>query len=201
MEGKARTFNQLKKQKTFEEFNEFSKEITELYATTPIEYSQNNVAKDNNLTVKTVRKVMDYAIETAQVTLDIVTLVLNKLIQNQQRKAQEAGGSSINHHKELMRVRVEYLAGSYLNQEVNKIATDIASNFAYSIHQFTKKYNIESERVTKRILERAIVENIVSDEVMEKLIERSLKENKNERVKQYFEYLKKEREKNKKENS
>lgn len=201
MEVKARTFKQLEKEKTFKELNCFAKKVTEAYATSSIEYSQTNAAMDNHLTKKGLRDLMDYAIKTALVSLDTAVLVLNKATQNQQRKAQEAGGSSINHHKQLMKVRVEYLACGYLSADINDIATDIATDFSHSIVHFTRKYNIESEAVTRRILERAIVENIVSDEVMEKLIERSLKGNETERTKRYFEHLRNEREKNKRKDS
>lgn len=161
----------------------------------------NNVAKDNDLSQKAVRDLMDYAIKTAQVSLDITTAVLNKLIQNQQRKAYEAGGSSVSHHKNLINDRIKYLLAGYTNAEVNTIATDIANNPCYSISHFTKKYDIETDILTKMILRKAIVENISSDEIMEKLIERSLKGNNTEKIRERFESLRKKRKENKEKNS
>ena len=202
MAGEYRTFKQLQKEKTFEELNSFAKSVTEAYAKSGMAYSQTNTAKDNNLTKKGLRDVMDYAIVTALVSRETCEQVLQKAISNQRQKAQEAGGTSISHHKELMKKREELLLSAYTRAEVEKIANDIAQNPSYSIHHFTVKSNIESDRLTKSILKRAIVENIVSDEVVEKIIERSLKGTEIKRVehraKQYFAALKKQREENKK---
>lgn len=197
----ARTFKKLAKEKNFEDFNRFAKEVTMAYATSPITYSQSNVAMDNNLTKKGLRDLMDYAIINNLVSKDTAIQILNKSIQNQQRKANEAGGSSIKHHKELMKKREKFLAYTYSRLEVNDISSDIANNSSETISYFTRKYNIESDRVTKEILERAILENIVSDEIMKKIISRSLKNNSSEYAQKYFNYLQKEREKNKEKNS
>lgn len=108
MQQKNRTFKQLEKEKTLEELNRFAREVTQQYATSGLKYSQTNAAKDNRLTPKGFRDLMDYAIVTAQVSLRTAILVQNKAIQNQQRKAREAGGSSIEHHKDLIKQREEY---------------------------------------------------------------------------------------------
>lgn len=197
MSEKARTFKQLEKEKSFEEFNRFAKAVTEAYANSTTEYSQTSAAMDNHVTKKAFRKLMDYAIVTALVSIETAENVLNKAKYNQQRKTQEAGANSIIHHKELMKKRVDYLVGGYLDAEINRIATDIADNHLYSIGHFCKKYDIESEILAKRLLERAIVENIVSDDIMEKLIERSLKANNNAHVQNYFQNLRNQRENNK----
>lgn len=201
MAGEFRTFKQLQKEKTFEELNSFAKAVTEAYAKSDMAYSQTNTAKDNHLTKKGLRDLMDYAIITDLVSRETCEQVLQKAIENQRQKAQEAGSSSIIHHKELIKRREEFLLSAYAKVEVEKIAKDIAEHSSCSIHYFTEKYNIESDRLTKSILKRAIVENIVSDEVVEKLIERSLKGIEIRRVRhrteQYFAALKKQREENK----
>lgn len=196
MEVKRRTFKQLQKEKSFQELNEFAKNVTQKYATSQKEYSQSNVAEDNNLTLKGLRELMDYAIINSLVSIEIADKVLKKSIQNQQRKNEEAGGSSISHHKKLIKKRAELIVYSYLPSEIRKIATDFANNPMYSIQHFKIKYKIESEKVMKLILQRAIVENISSDDEMERIIQRSLKANQTESAKQYFEYLRNERIKN-----
>lgn len=197
MEVKKRTFKQLQKEKNLQELNEFARKVTQRYATSEKEYSQKNVAEDNNLTQKGLRELMDYAIITANVTIEVSNKVLEKSIKNQQRKEKEAGGSSISHHKKLMRKRAEFIVYSYLPSEIKKIAADVANNPMYSIQYFKIKYKIESEKVMKLILQRAIAENISSDDEMERIIQRSLKVNATESAKQYFEYLRNERTKNK----
>lgn len=194
----ARTFNQLKKEKSLEELNRFAEEVTERYATSKISYSQRKVAQDNNLTPQGLRNLMDYAIKTAKVSLKIAYKVHTKATANQQRKHQEAGKTSKEHHESLMRERAKYIALSYSRFDINKIATDIANHPEESIQDFTKKYNIESDRVTKNILQRAIIEDVIPDGIMEKIIERSLKTNSSKYAELYFEALREEREKRKK---
>lgn len=197
MEKKARTFKQLQKEKTLQDLNRFAKEVTELYAKSVIEYTQSKVAKDNNLTPKGLRDLMDYAIVTALVTRETENLVLAKAMENQRRKRQEAGASSLEHYYRLIKEREEYLAQFFSKVEVKKIAEHIAKVPSMSISYFTQKYKIESDRITRLLLRRAIVEDIVSDEVMEEVIKRSLRNNKTEFTIQYFENLRKQREKNK----
>ena len=193
MEKKPRTFCKLKKEKSLEELNHFAKEVTERYATSTHEYSQKNVAMDNNLTKHGLRDLMDYAIKYPLVSLEIADKVLYKAMKNQQGKGEIAGGTSINHHKDLIRIRNKNLLGSYLDSEVKRIAEDVASNPLMSTSYFTEKYEIESDTLTKKILERAIEENIVSDEVMERIIQRSLKLKDTPKVRKYFENLKEKR--------
>ncbi len=205
MKEEMRTFKQLQEENSIEKFQYLAKAVTEQYATSAMEYSQTNIARDNRITKKALRQLMDYAIITNLVSLEIASKVLEKALQNQKIKSQEAGGTSIRHHKELIKRREDFLLGAYTKAEIEKIANDIASQYGYAIHHFTQKYQIESDRLTKKILERSIVENIVSDEIMEKLIERSLKrieetKGKN-RVKQYFAYLQEKRKKEKERNS
>lgn len=190
---KPRTFRQLEKEKSLQELNQFSRKVTEIYATSIKEYSQTNVANDNNLTVKCLRQLMDYAISTALVSTDIASKVLEKTMTNQQRNNKEAGSSSIMHHKKLIKQRIEFVSYSYPKVEVCKIAEDIANNPSKTIDHFTRKYGIESEKVTKKLLERSIIENIISDEMMEKIIERS---NPDQTATQYFIYLRNQRNKN-----
>lgn len=189
----ARTFKQLQKEKDFEEFNRFAKEVTELYAKSDFVYSQTSVARDNNLTVKGLRELMDYAIVMSLVSLGDAQKVVNKTIANQQRKEPDAGATSYSHHKELISKRIKYIVGSYQQDEIRKIATDVAEDFSKPILYFAKKYEIESDTIVKMLLERAIVESIISDEIMEKIFERSLKGKKDQKIELYFDSLRQKR--------
>ena len=90
MEKRTRTFKQLQKEKTLQELKHFAKEVTELYARSVIEYTQSKVARDNKLTIKGLRDLMDYAIVTAVVTRETANLVLAKQwkIKEENRKMQ-----------------------------------------------------------------------------------------------------------------
>jgi len=194
MEKRTRTFKQLQKEKTLEELNHFAKEVTELYARSVIEYTQSKVARDNKLTITGLRDLMDYAIVTAVVTRETANLILAKAMENQRRKRQDAGASSLEHYQKLIKEREDYLAQFFSRVEVKKITEHIANAPSMSISYFTKAYKIESDRLTKLLLKRAIVEGIVSDEVMKEIIRRSLRNNKTEATIQYFENLRKARE-------
>lgn len=198
MKRKERTFKKVAKEKSLEELNRFAKELTELYANSVMEYTQKNLASDNNLTVQGARDLMDYAIVMALVSRETASKVLRKATQNQRSKNQAAGGTSFTHHRKLIRQREEYLANAFSRVEVKKMAEDFARQTMKPISEFARKYEIESERVIRLILHRAIAENIVSDEVMEAMIRRSLKNNETQAARQYFENLREER---KKENS
>ena len=65
----ARGIKELKKQfeDKPEEFNKIAKRVTENYVNSLQEYSQEQIAKDFNITTSTVRKLMDYAIIEALV--------------------------------------------------------------------------------------------------------------------------------------
>lgn len=193
MSKEARTFNELKKEKSFEELNRFAKEVTELYAKSDYVYSQKNVANDNRLSVKGLRNLMDYAIVTNLVSLEIAKMVLRKSVKCQQTKAEDAGGNSHSHHIKLMEKRNNFIAGSYTKTQIRNIATSIAEDFSKPISYFSRKYEIESDAITKMLLERAIVESIISDEIMEKIFERSLKGKKDQKIELYFDSLRQKR--------
>lgn len=197
---RGRTFKQLEKEKSLRDLNDFAKKVTESYALSIPEYSLKNLAADNNLTLKGARDLMDYAIVTAQVSREIATKVFEKTIRNQQRKVKNAGGSSIQHHKRLIRLRDKYLADNCARVKIMEVAKEIATSNK-SISSITRKHNLESEGVTKWLLERAIAENIATDKETEAIIARSLKVNNTESAKMYFQELRKRRKESKKENS
>lgn len=201
MEQKDRTFRQLEEEKTQEEFDQFATAVTTRYATSELEYSQANVARDNHITSKCLRQLMDYAIIYNKVSLEIATLVKNKAMQKQKVKVQQAGGSSISHHENLMRQRENFLLMAFSRVEIKRIAEDIANHPSKSIHFFTCEYGIETDRLTKMLLKKSIVENIISDDIMELIIKRSLGDNPTEKAKKVFEEFRIEREKNKSKNS
>lgn len=186
MARKSRTYKQVKEEKSSLEFKRFEKEVTERYATSDLECSQADVARDNNITVKCLRQMMDDAIIYAYVSMGIAIKVKDKAIMKSKAKAEQAGGRSISHHESLIRQREEFLLTSITNSEVRGIAEYFANNPSKTISQITKKHNLDSERVTKLILKKSIVENIVSDEIVELIIKRSLGTNPSEKAKQVF---------------
>lgn len=200
MDRKDRTFKQLCKEMNLYELNDFAKQVTEAYALSILEYSQKNVAADNHLTLKGLRDLMDYAIIMALVSREIAIKVFEKAIRNQQRKVYNAGSTSVQHYKKIIRLREKHLSETYSRIQIRDIAISVATS-KEPLSYFTKIYDLESDGVLRWILERAIVENIVSDGEMEAIIARSLKTKDNERIRQYFESLRKRRNELKEEGS
>lgn len=170
----ARNYTDLKQQLNIEDFETLAKKVTKAYGNSKIEYTQSEVAKDFDVTTQAVRKLMDYAIINCIVSKDYSVKVLNKLIENQQRKHQEAGGSSIRHHNELMKKRDDVIANSYDEYYI----LEIVNYWLYEAIDFTDvihRFNIESERILKLLLQRGIVEDIISDNEANEIIQRSLR--------------------------
>ena len=156
------------------EFEEFARKVTENYARSMQEYSQELVAKDFDVSVSTLRWLMDYAIEEALVTLDVAIYAAQKSIHNQQKKHPEAGGTSIRHHKELIKKREQKIAERFPEYEIELIVFEVLHG-GEEMENVIKKYSIESERVYKLLLKRAVIENICSDDDIDILAERSYK--------------------------
>lgn len=191
---RGRTFTQLQKEKSFTEFNQFVKAVTERYAQSDMCVGQSNVAKDNNITVQCLRKLMDYAIVYGIVSLETASQVKEKAKIRANMYHESAGVRSEAHHYELYRKRANYLLTAIFKNEIKEIAEYYANNPKVSTQEITRKYQLDSNYLTKLILEKAILENIVSDDVMELLIKRNVGDNTKEKVVKYFENLRKERE-------
>lgn len=104
------------------------------------------------------------------------------------------GGSSIIHHRNLIKKREKYLLSGISKAEINEIAEYFVNNTSKTISQITEKFHLESDHMTRVILKKAIVENIVTDEVMELMIKRSLGNNPSEKAEQVFQMFREERE-------
>lgn len=181
-----------------QEFERFAKKVTCNYAESKQEYSQDQIAKDFEITVSCVRKLLDYAITNALVSRDVAVQVMEKSIANQQRKHPEAGGTSLRHHKELMKKRDEYIAKSYKPADIQEIVDDVVYE-SRNLDDVVKRFHIESKIILKKLLERAIVENICSDKETDRIIMRSFKVNQTKSAREYFIKIVQERIKNKKE--
>ena len=170
----ARGIRELKKEYEGkqEEFNRIAKKVTENYANSFYEYSQEQIAKDFDISTTAVRKLMDYAIEEALVSKNTVIGVARKSIANQQRKHPEAGGTSIRHHKELIKKREKKLVENWPEFVIESIVFEVLHK-AQNAESIMKSYNIESERIYRKLLERAVIENICTDEDVDLFVERS----------------------------
>ena len=184
----GRTFKEL--QVDSYSFVKLSKEITTKYANTQKEYSQSQVAEEYDLSESCVRKLMDYAIINSLVPRVTAIKVMNKAIENQQRNHPEAGGTSITHSNELIKLREEQIAKA-IHRERVKMIVEMAVGLDKSkdYKELVDLLNLESMRVFQLILERGIVENIASDSETMYLINRSLLKNNSKEIRDYFNEL------------
>ena len=184
----GRTYKELKNDSYG--FVRIAKEVTYRYANTQKENSQSEVAEEFNLSESCVRKLMDYAIINSLVPRITAQKVMNKSIENQQRKHPEAGGTSITHHQNLIREREENIAQKMNKERIKFIvesAVALERNQPYS--DLVKVLNLESMKVLQFIFERAIIENIATETETMHLINRSLLKNNSKEIRDYFDEL------------
>ena len=173
MTGKS--YAKLKKELSKEAFERTAKKITEKYASTEVEYSQTEVAKDFNVTVDCVRKMMDYAIVWGLVSRKVAIRVNEKAISNQQRKCSEAGGSSTRHHNQLIEQREDNLASLISESKVFQIAKHAIQNPENDFEKTKKQFDLESKRHMYKIFKRSIEESVLNKDDALKLIDLILK--------------------------
>ena len=184
----GRTYKELKNDSYG--FVRIAKQVTYRYAETQKEYSQAQVAEEFDLSESCVRKLMDYAIVNSLVPRITAQKVMNKSIENQQRKHPEAGGTSITHHQKLILERDENIAQKMNKERIKFIvesAVALDRNQPYS--DLVKALNLESMKVLQFIFERAIVENIATETETMHLINRSLLKNNSKELQNYFNEL------------
>lgn len=180
MEHKIRTFKQLEKKENGKELEWLSQKVTRTYVGTNL--TQAEVARKNQITTKCCRQLMDYAIIHGYVTRLEAINVKDKAIENSNRKGKEEGSKSLLHHESLIRQREEYLVSMFTEGYVKRIVQDIANNPHKPICDFTGTYLLESNRMTKLLIERAIVEVIVDDKTVELLEERNRRQKRGKRI-------------------
>lgn len=197
MERKMRTFKQLEKKENWKELKWFSQKVTRTYIGTNL--TQAEVARKNQITTKCCRQLMDYAIIHGYVTRLEAIDVKDKAMENSNQRGKEEKNKSLLHHESLIRQREEYLVSMLGEGHVKRIVQDIANNPHKPICDFTGTYLLESNRMTKLLIERAIVEVIVDDKTVELLEERNRRQKQNRRIarkqKERFEKLKEQRKK------
>lgn len=194
---KKRSFTQLQKTMSYNEFCKFCKKVTEEYAKSEAQFARTYFCEQYNISASCYYKVLEYAVVTNLVEDAIVTKMMNKAVTNQTLHKEGAGGSSLAKYSRMYEQRCEYIATTFPEDEVKKLAIDFADNTNISKEDFASSYGI-ARKVLELILERAIENNIVEDKVFEAIKKRSLSKNSNKAAEDYFVALKKKREANKK---
>lgn len=188
----ARTFTQLKKSMSTEDWNRFCRRIALEYADSSAIFSVKYFCKEYDLTKSCYEKIKEYAIVNNLVSDGIVDMMMEKSIKNQQAHCKTAGITTIEKFARLSNIRTE-------NLQI-EIATAFANNPDISKEEFAKRYGLTKIQFDQKLV-RAIEDNLVSDEIVDAIESRSIKNAKpgtEENVKVFFEGLRKKREANKK---
>lgn len=192
---RRRSFTQLKKSMSYEQFNKFCKKITEEYATSEAKFARSYYTKQYEISDSCYYKIIEYAIVTNLVNDLIVSKTMNKAINNQKAHSINAGCSTRVKYSKMYTKRCEYIASSYSTEEIKQIAISYANTPGVSKNDLATSYGI-TRKVFELLLIRAIVENIVENNIVDAMEKRSKQNTTNQDTKEvdkFFEELREKR--------
>lgn len=200
MEKKKRSFKQLKIELTFAKFNTFCKEVAEQYATSENEFARSWFCEHYNISKSCFYRVLEHAAVTNLVDEEIFKKMREKALKNQKAHAEGAGVTTLEKYARIYQKRCEYIAMSFVKDDIIKFATDFADNPDISKQDLSVVYEIPT-KAADLILVSAIENSIINDVVVDAIERRSINNaetSKKEITKQFFKALRKKREANKK---
>lgn len=186
---KRRSFTQLKKSMSYEQFNKFCKKITEEYATSEAQFARSYYIKQYEISDACYYKIIEYAIVRNLVNDLIVTKAMNKAINNQKTHSTNAGCSTKAKYSKMYTKRCKYIADSYNVEEIKQMAIEYANTPGVSKTDLATSYGI-TRKVFELLLIRAIVEGIVEDNVVDAMEKRSKENTTNQETKEVEEFFK-----------
>lgn len=196
---KKRSFTQLKKSMNCSEFNNFCKKLTKEYANSEAQFARTYFTKNYNISVDCYYKVLEHAVVTNLVEDIVVTKMMNKAVANQNLHKNGAGGSSIAKYARMYDQRCKFIANSFTDKEIKRMAIDFGDNPDINKADLAASYGI-ARKVLELVLVRAIEENIADDKTVDAIERRSINNAKPEKkqiTKDCFTALRKKREANK----
>ena len=101
MSGKKRTYTELKKQMTVEQFELFCKKLATRYANSEKQFSCSYFVKTENITKSCFYRILGEAIIRNLVSEEIVRKMEEKSLFNQKQHVQKAGITTLKHYGEL----------------------------------------------------------------------------------------------------
>lgn len=196
---KGRSFTELKKQMSYQSFEEFCKKIAKEYANSEAHFARSYFCEHYNISQSCFYKVLEYAAVTNLISEREFERLKNKATANQGLHKRGAGLSSQIKYSEMYVRRCEYIVESYSTVELKQIAESFASQPNISKKEFAEKYNT-STKVLGLLLQKAIVTNVVDDETFEAIKNRSINNSSSdiEFVESYFKALEEKRQLDKK---
>ena len=192
-------FKDLERTMSVRELKDLATEIAEAYADREVAgITKTDLAKDNDMTVKLISELLDYAVVHSLVSEATVKRMEGRAMGNQKKHSPDGKNfSSEQHYVELRRKRVENQVFSFSEDRIKELAIAFAEETDKSKADFAIRYGVEKKTVDI-ILKKAITESICSDEVFRKIEERSIRNNDTPETRAFFKQLHERREAKKK---
>ncbi len=188
-------FKNLKATMSLEKLNNFCKEIAEEYANSEPQFARKYFSNRYEITFSCFYKVLEYAVTQNLVEDIIVEKMMKKSITNQNLHKNGAGTSTVIKYAKMYTKRYKYIAEAISEKELKDLAIRFGKSPDIPKIEFASMYGVNS-KVIDYALERAIKHNIVNDATVDLIEKRSIdnaKKGNVERVKKYFENLRKNR--------
>lgn len=171
--------------------------MAELYANSAA-ITKADLAQENDMTVKLVSELLDYAVVHSLVSEATVGLMERRSLSNQKRHSPEGESFSAKHHyAELRRKRVEHQVFSFSEEKIRELALAFAEETDKSKEDIAIRYDIAKKSVDI-LLKKAITQSICDDETFKKIEERSIRHNDSPETRAFFRQLHERREAKKK---
>ncbi len=192
-------FKDLERMLSVRELNDLATEIAEAYADKEsAAITKSDLARENDMTVKLVSELLDYAVIHSLVSEAVVNQMEKRAVLNQRRHSPDGQSFSAKaHYSELRKKRVEQEVFSFSESRILELAVSFADETDKSKEDFAIRYGV-AKKTVDIILKKAITESICSDEIFKKIEERSIRKNDTPETRAFFKQLHERREAKKK---
>ena len=171
-------FKDLERTMSVRELNDLATEIAEAYADREVAgIMKTDLAKDNDMTVKLISELLDYAVVHSLVSEATVNRMERRALANQKRHSPDGETFSAKaHYSELRKKRVEQEVFSFSESRILELAVNFADETDKSEEEFAIRYGV-AKKTVDILLKKAITENICNDETFRRIEERSIRNN------------------------
>ena len=192
-------FKDLERMLSVRELNDLATDIAEAYADKEsAAITKSDLARENDMTVKLVSELLDYAVIHSLVSEAVVNQMEKRAVLNQRRHSPDGQSFSAKaHYSELRKKRVEQEVFSFSESRILELAVSFADETDKSKEDFAIRYGV-AKKTVDIILKKAITESICSDEIFKKIEERSIRKNDTPETRAFFKQLHERREAKKK---
>lgn len=183
-------FKDLERTMSVRELNDLATEMAEDYAAREAAgITKTDLARENDMTVKLISELLDYAVVHSLVSEATVNRMEKRALANQRRHSPDGQTfSAQTHYAELRRKRVEHQVFSFSEERIKELALAFAEETDKSKEDLAIRYDI-AKKTVDILLKKAITQSICDDETFEKIEERSIKHNDSPETRAFFKQL------------